>query len=200
MFRGEFDGPRQIVAPVRAAHRAHSHIRPVAYCAALQKAQDLERIGPDWPSRMSPTSHPLRVLHVEDSEHDVELALLQLRRSGYEAVATRVESADAMRAALSSGPWDVVLSDCSMPRFGAEDALALLREKALEIPFIIVSGTIGEETAAAAMRAGAHDFIRKDKLAGLAPAVERELRGQHARDAQRRAEQEARAASARYRS
>jgi PAS domain S-box-containing protein len=155
--------------------------------------------GRYWPSRMSPTSQPLRVLHVEDSEQDVELALLQLRRSGYEAVATRVESADAMRAALASGAWDVVLSDCSMPRFGAENALALLREKALEIPFIIVSGTIAEETAAAAMRAGAHDFIRKDKLAGLAPAVERELRGQRARDAQRQAEQEARASTARYR-
>lgn len=148
---------------------------------------------------MRPTSHPLRVLHVEDSEQDVELALLHLRRGGYEAVATRVETADSMRAALTSGPWDIVLSDCSMPRFGAEDALALLREKALEIPFIIVSGTIAEETAAAAMRAGAHDFIRKDKLAGLAPAVERELRGQQARDAQRRAEQDARAAAVRYR-
>jgi DNA-binding NtrC family response regulator len=123
---------------------------------------------------MSPPSHPaLRVLHVEDSEQDVELALLHLRRSGYEASATRVESADAMREALRVGTWDVVFSDCSMPRFSAVDALALLRERALEIPFIIVSGTIAEETAAAAMRAGAHDFIRKDKMAGLGPAVER---------------------------
>jgi EAL domain-containing protein (putative c-di-GMP-specific phosphodiesterase class I)/CheY-like chemotaxis protein len=149
---------------------------------------------------MSPTSdRPLRVLHVEDSEQDVELALLQLRRSGYEATATRVESAEAMREALRVGTWDVVLSDCSMPRFGAENALALLREKALEIPFIIVSGTIAEETAAAAMRAGAHDFIRKDKLAGLGPAVEREIRGQEAREAQRRIENEVRASAAKYR-
>ncbi len=149
---------------------------------------------------MSPTSHhPLRVLHVEDSEQDVELALLQLRRSGYEASATRVESADAMREALRVGTWDVVFSDCSIPRFSAEDALALLREKALEIPFIIVSGTIAEETAAAAMRAGAHDFIRKDKLAGLGPAVERELRGQAAREAQNRIENDIRQSAARYR-
>jgi PAS domain S-box-containing protein len=151
-------------------------------------------------SAMSPSSdHPLRVLHVEDSEQDVELALLQLRRSGYEATATRVESADAMREALRVGTWDIVFSDCSMPRFSAEDALALLREKAVEIPFIIVSGTIAEETAAAAMRAGAHDFIRKDKLAGLGPAVEREIRGQQAREAQRRIENEVRASAAKYR-
>ncbi len=149
---------------------------------------------------MSPASnHPLRVLHVEDSEQDVELALVHLRRSGYEAAATRVETADEMREALRVGTWDVVLSDCSMPRFGAADALALLREKALEIPFIIVSGTIAEETAAAAMRAGAHDFIRKDKLAGLGPAVEREIRGQQVREAQRRIENDVRASAAKYR-
>jgi|GEM_PF-1053420 EAL domain-containing protein (putative c-di-GMP-specific phosphodiesterase class I)/CheY-like chemotaxis protein len=149
---------------------------------------------------MSPPSHPaLRVLHVEDSEQDVELALLHLRRSGYEASATRVESADAMREALRVGTWDVVFSDCSMPRFSAVDALALLRERALEIPFIIVSGTIAEETAAAAMRAGAHDFIRKDKMAGLGPAVERELRRQEAREAQKRLENDIRTSAARYR-
>jgi PAS domain S-box-containing protein len=149
---------------------------------------------------MSPAARPpLRVLHVEDSEQDVELALLQLRRSGYEASATRVESADAMREALRVGTWDVVFSDCSMPRFSAEDALALLRERDLEIPFIIVSGTIAEETAAAAMRAGAHDFIRKDKLAGLGPAVERELRGQEAREARKRIDDDVRRSAATYR-
>jgi EAL domain-containing protein (putative c-di-GMP-specific phosphodiesterase class I)/FixJ family two-component response regulator len=148
---------------------------------------------------MNSTNQPLSVLHVEDSELDVELALLQLRRSGYAATAVRVESAEAMREALSSTSWDVVLSDCSMPRFGAEDALALLREKGLEIPFIIVSGTIAEETAAAAMRAGAHDFIRKDKLAGLGEAVERELRRQRVREAQKRAEDGVRASEAQYR-
>jgi EAL domain-containing protein (putative c-di-GMP-specific phosphodiesterase class I)/CheY-like chemotaxis protein len=136
---------------------------------------------------------------VEDSEQDVELALVHLRRSGYEAIATRVESADAMREALRLGTWDVVFSDCSMPRFSAVDALALLRERALEIPFIIVSGTIAEETAAAAMRAGAHDFIRKDKMAGLGPAVERELRRQEARETQKRLDNDLRTAAARYR-
>jgi PAS domain S-box-containing protein len=148
---------------------------------------------------MSPASQPLRVLHVEDSEQDVELAMLQLRRSGFTATATRVEDAAAMREALGSRTWDLVLSDCSMPRFSAVDALALLHEQAIEVPFIIVSGTIAEETAAAAMRAGAHDFIRKDQLAGLGPAVERELRRQRAREEQKQVEGELRASEARYR-
>jgi PAS domain S-box-containing protein len=148
---------------------------------------------------MTPTSQPLRILHVEDSVEDVELALRELRRSGYDANATRVESADAMREALRTGTWDLVLSDCSMPRFGAEDALSLLHEAALEVPFIIVSGTIAEETAAAAMRAGAHDFIRKDKLSRLSAAVDRELLGHQQRKAQKRAEGDVRASEARYR-
>jgi PAS domain S-box-containing protein len=148
---------------------------------------------------MSPASQPLRVLHVEDSEQDVDLAMLQLQRSGFTATATRVEDAAAMREALGSRTWDLVLSDCSMPRFSAVDALGLLHEQAIEVPFIIVSGTIAEETAAAAMRAGAHDFIRKDKLAGLGPAVERELRRQRAREEQKQVEGELRASEARYR-
>src|SRR5271155_5098295 len=125
---------------------------------------------------MSPKTHPLRVLHVEDREDDVELAMAQLRRSGYQPLAARVDSADTMREALASRTWDLVLSDCSMPQFSAQDALALLHQTGLDLPFIIVSGTIAEETAAAVMRAGAHDLVRKDRLAPLGPAVERELR------------------------
>jgi PAS domain S-box-containing protein len=173
--------------------------RRIALCRKKSMIWGTRRDLPGGLFSMNSTNQPLRVLHVEDSEFDVELALLQLQRSGYAATAVRVESAEAMREALSSARWDVVLSDCSMPRFGAEDALALLREKALEIPFIIVSGTIAEETAAAAMRAGAHDFIRKDKLAGLGEAVERELRGQRVREAQKRAEDGVRASEAQYR-
>jgi EAL domain-containing protein (putative c-di-GMP-specific phosphodiesterase class I)/FixJ family two-component response regulator len=148
---------------------------------------------------MTTTSQPLRILHVEDSADDVDLALRELRRSGYDAKATRVESADAMREALQTGSWDLVLSDCSMPRFSAVDALGLLHDVALEVPFIIVSGTIAEETAAAAMRAGAHDFIRKDKLSRLSAAVDRELLGHEQRRAQKRAEGAIRASEARYR-
>ncbi len=148
---------------------------------------------------MSPINRRLRILHVEDSENDVELALIQLRRSGSTPLAARVESAEAMRDALSSDTWDLVLSDCSMPGFSAQDALALLRETGLDIPFIVVSGTVAEETAVAAIRAGAHDFVRKDKLTALGPAVERALREQKAREARRKADVEIRAAEAGYR-
>jgi PAS domain S-box-containing protein len=143
---------------------------------------------------------PLRVLHVEDSQDDVDLAMRQLRHAGYAPVAKRVESAEDMRNALSSGPWDVILSDCSMPRFNAQAALSLLRETALDIPFIIVSGTIAEETAAAAMRAGAHDFIRKDKLHKLGGTVGHELRERETRRSRKAAEYELQASESRYRS
>ena len=148
---------------------------------------------------MNALGRPIKVLHVEDSEDDVELALHQLRRGGVDATATRVADPQAMREALTSETWDVVLSDCSMPLFGAEEALALLREAKLDLPFVIVSGTICEEKVAAAMRAGAHDFIRKDRLSALGPTVERELRERTAREARRKDELEIRDAEARYR-
>ncbi len=141
----------------------------------------------------------LRILHVEDSEDDVELALIQLRRSGSTPLAARVETAEAMRDALSSDTWDLVLSDCSMPGFSAQDALALLHETGVDIPFIIVSGTVAEETAVAAIRAGAYDFVRKDKLAALGPAVERALGERKTREARRKEDVEIRTAEAKYR-
>jgi PAS domain S-box-containing protein len=119
---------------------------------------------------------PLRVLIVEDSESDTQLLLRLLRKAGYEAQSERVESAEAMEAALGRGPWDLVLADYRMPQFSAPDALALLKESGLDLPFIVVSGGIGEATAVAAMKAGAHDYLMKDNLARLVPAVERELR------------------------
>src|SRR5258705_6819606 len=88
----------------------------------------------------------------------------------------RVEDAAAMRTSLETKSWDVILSDWSLPTFDALGALAVMKECAPDLPFIIVSGTIGEEAAVEAMRAGAHDYVLKDKLARLAPAVERELR------------------------
>ena len=119
---------------------------------------------------------PLRVLLVEDSEADAELLLHQLARDGYAVTSTRVETAEGMRAALSSGSWQIVLSDFSMPTFSAPEALAVVREMALDLPFIIVSGTIGEEAAVNALKAGAYDFLVKGRLARLGPAIERELR------------------------
>src|SRR4051794_27361393 len=103
-------------------------------------------------------SVPLRVLLVEDSEDDCALLLRALRRGGYEPEYTRVDTAEAMRTALTAAPWDVVISDHRMPQFSAPAALTLLQESGLELPFLIVSGTIGEEIAVEAMRAGAHDF------------------------------------------
>jgi PAS domain S-box-containing protein len=119
---------------------------------------------------------PWRVLLVEDSESDAKLVVRALRASGREVEFERVEDAGAMQAALDGGSWDLVLSDWSMPRFSAIAALVLLRDAGLDVPFIIVSGTVGEELAVEAMRRGAHDYVVKGKLGRLVPAVERELR------------------------
>lgn len=119
---------------------------------------------------------PLRALVVEDSADDAELMLRELRRDGYSVTFERVDTPQAMSAALDGETWDIVLSDHSMPQFSAPAALRLLRDSGLDLPFIIVSGAIGEEGAVAAMRAGAHDYISKDNLARLTVAVERETR------------------------
>jgi len=118
---------------------------------------------------------PLRVLIVEDSEDDAELLLRELRRRGFEPIFERVETRETMTAALDQ-PWDVVVSDWAMPHFSAGDALAVLQEMKRDLPFIIVSGTVGEEAAVAALQAGAHDFMAKGRLTRLIPAIEREMR------------------------
>jgi signal transduction histidine kinase len=121
-------------------------------------------------------STPLHVLIVEDSEDDSLLLETELARGGYEVTYSRVETAEAMRAALAEGSWDIILSDHRMPQFSSQAALKLYKEHGCDIPFIVVSGSIGEELAVAAMKAGAHDYIMKDNLARLVPAVQRELR------------------------
>jgi signal transduction histidine kinase len=121
-------------------------------------------------------AQPLHVLIVEDDERDAALMVHELRRGDYDVTYERVDTPEAMSAALESRPWDLVLSDFTMPRFSAPAALALVRERALDLPFIIVSGTIGEETAVTSLRAGAHDFLVKGALARLVPAIERERR------------------------
>jgi PAS domain S-box-containing protein len=142
---------------------------------------------------------PLRVLIVEDSANDAELMVRELRRTRRPLDFERVETAAAMRAALERKPWDVVICDWSMPTFSGRAALDLLKELQLDLPFIIVSGTIGEEHAVEAMRAGAHDFVLKDKLVRLAPAIERETKARNARHAHQRAELAQRAAERRMR-
>ncbi len=118
----------------------------------------------------------LRLLIVEDSEHDAELLLWHLRREGFAISARRVDTAAAMQEALATESWDVVLSDYSMPHFSATAALALLRQSGYDTPFIIVSGTIGEETAIQALKAGANDYLLKGRIGRLAQAIEREVR------------------------
>jgi PAS domain S-box-containing protein len=119
---------------------------------------------------------PLRLLTIEDNERDAALLQRELRRGGYDLSSLRVETAEGLESALDRGPWDLAISDYSMPRFSALDALSVLGRRAPDLPVIIVSGTIGEEAAVSALRAGARDFIVKGALARLLPAVERELR------------------------
>ena len=133
-------------------------------------------------------STPLRVLIVEDQEDDAALMLRELRRSQFDPVSERVETEQEMRAALEEGGWEVVLCDHGLPRFNSLQALKLLHETGLDLPFIIVSGSIGEDLAVAAMKSGAHDYILKGNLARLGPAVERELREAEGRQARRNAE------------
>ena len=141
---------------------------------------------------------PLRVLVVEDSETDAKLVGRELRRAGHHVAIDRVEDPDAMRAALAREAWDVIVSDWQMPRFTAPEALRVLKEAGLDVPFIIVSGTVGEDTAVEAMRAGASDYVLKGNIARLAPAVERELRERNGRASRRRSEEALRASEARF--
>jgi len=135
-------------------------------------------------------STALRVLIVEDSPDDAALTLRELRRGGYEPVSERVETAEEMRAALGRAEWDVILCDYTMPHFTALHALEILKSEQLDIPFIIISGTIGEETAVNAMKAGVQDYIIKGRLARLVPALEREIREAHTRLERKLAEAE----------
>ena len=143
---------------------------------------------------------PLRVLLVEDSENDALLLLRQLKRGGYEPLSRRVDTAGEMEAALEDQAWDLVISDHSMPAFSSLAALELLRGKGfVDLPFIIVSGRIGEDAAVSAMKSGAHDYIMKDNLARLNSAIERELREAEVRRRRREAEAALRDSETRFR-
>jgi two-component system, OmpR family, sensor histidine kinase VicK len=130
----------------------------------------------------------LRLLMVEDSEDDVLLLLHRLRKGGYAITHQQVETAADMAAALDSQPWDLVIADYFMPKFTAIAALELLQAKGYDIPFIVVSGVMGEDTAVTIMKAGAHDYLLKDNLTRLVPAIERELREADVRRGKRQAE------------
>jgi PAS domain S-box-containing protein len=141
----------------------------------------------------------LRVLVVEDSEFDAQVMVSLLRKGGYEVTSERVETKAALQQALAGQTWDVVLADYNLPEFNALGALETVQESGLDLPFIIVSGGIGEDIAVAAMKAGAHDYLMKGNLNRLVPAVERELREAAIRASKRVAEQALQESELRYR-
>jgi PAS domain S-box-containing protein len=134
-------------------------------------------------------SEVLRVLQVEDSESDAALIVRLLEKAGYDVQAERVEDAAAMRAALAGKTWDAIIADYHLPGFDAPAALATLQQTGLDVPFLVVSGTMGEDVAVGMMKAGAHDYLLKDHLARLVPAVKREVREAHIRQERRQAEE-----------
>ena len=142
---------------------------------------------------------PLSVLVVEDSEFDARMLVGLLKSGGFIPTFKRVETASEMVEALNHEKWEVILADYNLPEFSAPKALEVLRNTKLDIPFIIVSGGIGEDTAVAAMRAGANDYLMKGNLARLVPAVERELRDAAVRVSRRKAIKELRESEMRHR-
>jgi PAS domain S-box-containing protein len=141
----------------------------------------------------------LRVLVVEDSEFDAQMITSLIRKSGYDVVSERVETAETMEKTLREKRWDIILSDYNLPSFSAPEALKLVQSSELDLPFIIISGGIGEATAVAAMKAGAHDYLMKGNLNRLAPAIERELREAANRRERREAREKLLESELRYR-
>ncbi|MGE3956414.1 MAG: response regulator [Vicinamibacterales bacterium] len=137
-------------------------------------------------------SQPLRVLIVDDSNADAELTVRELSRGGFTVDWRRVDRADTLAGALRDGSWDVVLSDFKMPQFSGLEALSVVHATGQDLPFILVSGAVGEDLAVEIMRAGAHDYVSKERLFRLAPAVLREMREAQTRRAHQRAEHELR--------
>jgi PAS domain S-box-containing protein len=144
-------------------------------------------------------SRVLRVLQVEDSPDDAELILRELRRAGYDLESQRVETSVSMVNALCDRDWDLVLSDYELPGFGGLEALRVLRASGMDLPFLVVSGAIGEEIAVATMKAGAHDYVFKGNLARLGPAIERELKEADLRRRQTASDRALRESEERYR-
>ncbi|MGH7438378.1 MAG: response regulator, partial [Polyangiaceae bacterium] len=144
-------------------------------------------------------SRPLRLLMVEDSEDDARLLLRELDRGGYRVSFERVQTGHAMRSALQNGPWDMIISDCGMPQFNAMTALSIARTESSDIPFIVLSGTLDEDDAVEVLRAGANDFLTKQRMTRLLPAVERELREKALRDEGKESQQRVKVTEERFR-
>ena len=141
----------------------------------------------------------LKVLFIEDFEDDTVMILRVLKRIGYEVASERVQTAKAMQAALLNKPWDIIICDYTMPSFNALQALEVLKASGKDLPFIVVSGTIGEETAVTVLKAGAQDFMLKDQLARLGPAIQRELQEAEIRHKRKQAEEKLAASEAELR-
>lgn len=141
----------------------------------------------------------LRVLMIEDSEDDALLLIRHLKKGGYHLVYERVETAAAMKKALKEKEWDFILCDYKMPHFSGPSAIAVLKDTNIDIPIIIVSGTIGEETAVECMRLGAHDYVMKSNMSRLCPAIDRELKEAKARKKQKRTEEKLQQEEQRFR-
>src|SRR5580693_2526279 len=133
-------------------------------------------------------SEPLRVLFVDDSEKDIFFLLRELTKGGFEVQYNRVEDGDSLRDSLQKNKWQIVISDFHMPNFDGLMALQIFKEAGHDIPFILVSAIVGEETAVLAMKQGAHDYLMKRNLARLVPVVQRELREAEMRAKQRGAQ------------
>jgi PAS domain S-box-containing protein len=142
----------------------------------------------------------LRVLIVEDSEDDALLIIRELKKGGYHPVYERVETGETMQKALKEKQWDIILCDYKMPEFNAPSAIALLKELNIDIPLIVVTGKIGEETAAECMHSGAKDYIINDNLFRLCPAIDRELQYAEIRNKHRQVESDLRRNEKKYRS
>jgi len=141
----------------------------------------------------------IKVLFLEDSEDDVLLVERHLTRGGYTVESKRVDTPDAFRVALRRDAWDVVLSDYSLPGLSALSAITIFKEHGLDIPFLVVSGAVGEETAVEVLKSGAHDVLIKNNLARLVPAVEREIRDAAERRGRRKAEENLAASEIKFR-
>jgi len=141
----------------------------------------------------------LRVLNIEDSNRDAALLQRHIAKAGYELVFERVDTADAMRRMLQCREWDLIIADYSVPSFGALEAIRVLKDLDMDIPFIVISGSVEDDVAVRAMLAGAHDYLMKDNLTRLVPAIEREIDEAKNRRARKQAEAAMRESEERYR-
>lgn len=123
-----------------------------------------------------PARQPLRYVHIEDHEADATLVQHALRTGGYEPHARRVDTADSLAAALQEPGWDLILADWTLPQFSAPAALEQITGLGFDLLVIIVTGAVGEETAVEALKAGAHNYVMKDRLIRLVPAIQQALR------------------------